>query len=735
MLRALSLLIGISLIGTAAAGEQAPKFYFFCQPENDLYRVLGGEKSGFPRFATAAEAVQAAIEGAGVLILADAYPEKMTVVEPAVFEQAAKKKLRLYVEYPASLPDMQIGQPLDSKLERGVVASEIFGDALAPMRIVMVQSCRHLPVTIAGLPPQKPHLVLARVAGVDTAVFGLEGTPTQPLLFDHPNGNLLVATTKLSHFVTGRYMPQEAWRTIWRTILGRLQPGATIPAIDWTPTVRPSYGRDEPLPADVEVRALHRSADWIVASRILRHPKWPQEVLDRALHYNTVRDMPSADWPLGDGSCGILEGYSSTIHTDGSQPMRYAVRDDNMCEVAMLMALDSTIREQPRHRDIAANLLDYILLKSGLALGNRVDPTKDEFGLIGWSLDLPHMYWTDDHGRSLLGMLATSALLKGKTGTDAALDRWNNALTKCVLADFRTTGAYGFREDCILAEDLQKNGWRHYWDAKNTRYSPHYVAWIWASYLWAYDKTHFEPLLTRTKTGMRMLMQAYPDHWFWCDRSGSIERARALLPLAWLVRVQDTEEHRGWLRTVARDLIAMQDASGAIRETIGDGVHGTVSNAEYGTCETSLIQTNGDPIADMLYTCNFALIGLHEAAAATGEPMYAEAEEKLAKFLCRIQIRSEAHPELDGAWYRAFDFRNWEYWASNADWEWGPWCTETGWTQPWIASTLALRQMKTSLWDLAKQVPIGRDFDQLRRQMLPDDVLKAGETGVRKDKD
>ena len=71
-------------------------------------------------------------------------------------------------------------------------------------------------------------------------------------------------------------MPQEAWRAIWRTILARLQPGAAPPALAWTPTVRPSYGRDEPLPADVELQALHRSADWITKSRILRHPKWPQ---------------------------------------------------------------------------------------------------------------------------------------------------------------------------------------------------------------------------------------------------------------------------------------------------------------------------------------------------------------------------------------------------------------------------------------------------------------------------
>jgi hypothetical protein len=221
------------------------------------------------------------------------------------------------------------------------------------------------------------------------------------------------------------------------------------------------------------------------------------------------------------------------------------------------------------------------------------------------------------------------------------------------------------------------------------------------------------------------MMKAYPEKWDWCLRSGTIERSRLLLPLAWLVRVQDTPEHRRWLRTIAADLLADQDPSGAIRETIGDGGPGLPSNAAYGTGEISLIQTNGDPVCDLLYSCNFALIGLHEAAAATGETFYIQAEEKLARFLCRIQICSEAHSELDGAWYRAFDFRRWDYWASSADWEWGPWCTETGWCQPWIAGTLALRQRKTSLWELLQKVDLKKHFHPQRKLMIPDADLSV----------
>ncbi|HUY82085.1 MAG TPA: hypothetical protein VMU92_10220, partial [Acidobacteriaceae bacterium] len=95
-------------------------------------------------------------------------------------------------------------------------------------------------------------------------------------------------------------------------------------------------------------------------------------------------------------------------------------------------------------------------------------------------------------------------------------------------------------------------------------------------------------------------------------------------------------------------------------------------------------------------------------------------ENRLAEFLCRIQVRSAEHPELDGAWFRAFDYQLWDYWASNADAGWGAWAIETGWTEAWIASTLAMRQLRTSLWDLTAQSRIG---DQVR-DLLPRFSLK-----------
>ena len=181
------------------------------------------------------------------------------------------------------------------------------------------------------------------------------------------------------------------------------------------------------------------------------------------------------------------------------------------------------------------------------------------------------------------------------------------------------------------------------------------------------------------------MMQAYPNEWHWTNGLQQ-ERARMVLPLAWLVRVDDTPEHRKWLSLMVDDLLSFQDESGAIKEDLGSGVgHGKYappkSNEAYGTNEAPLIQENGDPIADMLYTSNFAFLSLTEAAAVTGDEKIKKAVKKLSDFMVKIQVRSNLHPELDGAWFRAFEYKRWEYWGSNADLGWGVWSTETGWTQ------------------------------------------------------
>jgi hypothetical protein len=289
---------------------------------------------------------------------------------------------------------------------------------------------------------------------------------------------------------------------------------------------------------------------------------------------------------------------------------------------------------------------------------------------------------------------------------------------RALLANFRTTGKLGFRGDRIDLPALQQNGWKFYYQAEPINYSPHFESYLWACYLWAYHQTAFKPFLERSRNAIAMTMKVYPTQWRWRN---NLERAHMLLCLAWLVRVEDTPEHRQWLNKVAGDLLADQQPCGAIRERLGvlDGGHYRVPqrNEDYGTSETPLLQQNGDPVTDQLYTTGFALLGLHEVVGATGDKKLKRAEDKLAEFLCRIQTRSKKFSYLNGTWFRAFDDRRWEAWASSADAGWGAWSIESGWGQAWTAAFLGLREKKVTLWDSIAKSGIGSHFEKLQAQL------------------
>jgi len=122
------------------------------------------------------------------------------------------------------------------------------------------------------------------------------------------------------------------------------------------------------------------------------------------------------------------------------------------------------------------------------------------------------------------------------------------------------------------------------------------------------------------------------------------------------------------------------------------------SNAEHGTNEAALVQKDGDPVTDLLYTFSYAFAGMHEAAMATGDSRFKAVEDGMAGFLCRIQASSSSQPYLDGAWMRGFDYQLWDFFGNASDLGWGPWCIESGWVNSWIAVTMGLRRLGRPLF-------------------------------------
>src|SRR3954469_22151052 len=92
----------ILLLLLLGASPVRAQLTFCCSPTNDLYQLLSSAK----RFDTPATAIDHATEGTGVLILADAYPKQQTEIPATALDTARAKHLRLYIEYPATLPSL-----------------------------------------------------------------------------------------------------------------------------------------------------------------------------------------------------------------------------------------------------------------------------------------------------------------------------------------------------------------------------------------------------------------------------------------------------------------------------------------------------------------------------------------------------------------------------------------------------------------------------------------------------
>lgn len=682
----------------------------FCgSNKNGLYFLLTQEGYKVKLFTTPAAAISAAASGAAVFIVSDTYPQvdaKLRITDD-LLATAKQKQLQLYVEYPAAFPGLNIpAKPLETRLERGVVTTGDFGAPLQRMSLLGIHNCYILPVTAAD-----PLIVLAKVVGFDKAEYGLDSTKTYPLLFKHDN--VFIATTALSNFERGRYGPAASMQQVWTYILARMTGNPQLALKHWPMDVKPMYSRTAALPAGARRNAIRKGTDWFFHGRFFVHPAWQKEWEE----YNS-REMPtgppiSADKPDGNGFLGIMEGHTSTINYDGTQQYRYWMRADVQGEVSMALSAAGRLLNNKSYWQNAVNLINYTLKTSNMRAGPKADPNSPAYGLIGWATPNPTTFYGDDNSRAILGILGASAYMN--------TSQWDQEMAAAILGNFRTTGKEGFRGERLEEKDIIKNGWQFYSNRSLIHPSPHFESWMWALYLWLYNKTHYEPLLTKTKNAIRVTMESYPNDWRW-GSSMQTQRARMILPLAWLVRVEDTPEHRQWLDKMVTEIMKYQDESGAIREELGVKGKGMFNplntNSAYGSDEGSLIFKNGEKVSCQLYTCNFALFSLNEAARATGNKKYKEATDKLSAYLTRIQVQSSKHKDLDGAWFRAFDYGRWDYWASNSDAGWGAWCTLSGWIQSWIITSQIQVEQQQSYWEVTQQSKIAGPAKSLINTML-----------------
>ena len=692
------------LLAAISGCSGADTIWCCADEDNDLVTVLKDNGYRIVLSDDVQTTLEKAPEGAAVLLLNRSYPDSVRLLSGQQVSKIGEKGLRVFAEF-ASTADT-LPQLHEIGFER-VVMTDSLAPGLGPMDLLSINRGRYFREDAA----EGTVMAIAKVAGFDTAVYGLDDTPCYPLVYRKRDG-LWMSTSQLSEFARLRFMPEAKWKVFWEKVIGDLT-GHETRFSSWIYPVHPSYGKDVPLPDTARLASVRKGVEWFYNGHFLVDASWKKDWIDK---YQGDGVMPIGpclppDIKDGDGSCGILEGHCSAIYADGRQAYRYWLRCDVQGEAAMTFAVAGNLLGYENYMSVASNLVNYAF--DTFRDGPRNDPESPSYGLLSWAITTKDTYYGDDNARAILGMIMAADVLEST--------EWNRKITEAILANYRTTGADGFRGDLLKDADLQKHGWKYYQDRSFVKPHPHFESWMWACYLWLYRQTGYAPLLELAEKGIAATMKAYPSGWSWTNGLQQ-EKARMILPLAWLYRVSPTEEHKDWLYFMVDELLKNQVECGAIREELGDsskGLFGKVrSNDAYGKEEAPLIFDNGDPVTDMLYTSNFAFFGLNEAACATGDPRIVSATERLSDFLTRIQVRSDSVKDVDGAWFRAFNYRDWDYWASDADSGWGAQCTLTGWIQSWIVTTQALMEEGTSYWDETSDSSIGKSDMDVFDKML-----------------
>ncbi|MCK5834979.1 MAG: discoidin domain-containing protein [Lentisphaeria bacterium] len=719
------LLLLIVGVGCNVFSSTRKDVHIYSKQKNDLCVYLQGDaKLNCLIYSDVNKLLSKAKTGDSILILAKNYPLKKVDLPKDFYTTVKRKKLKAFVEFPNTIGTEQTGKISRTHKERMVVSSDKFGLVLPKMTILDAGMFSYVPVK-----ERTAEIRAAKVAGFDIAQYGLKNTRNFPVLFDHDG--VIVCSTKISDFNKSRYSPIHKWKSMIKVLLQKLDLANNSTKVDWTSIVRPSFSKDAVLNSKAYSTAIQRGADWYIDGRMLIHPSWKDHWWKYCKKNPPVGPPMDLTLPSGDGSLGVIEGHCTDLNVDGSQKMRYWLRADCVSETAMTLAMAQKFKQNgSKERKIANNLLKFLFKSDTFHTPASQTLGSSAYGLMGWANTHKYVYYGDDNARVILGsILATQAL------GDA---EWNEDIVKLIIANFLTTGANGFRRGSFHESKHLTNRTLKQLQARTLiNPHPHFESWLWSTYLWLYDKTGQQELLDLTKKAISITMEHYPNRWKWTNGIQQ-ERARMILPLAWLVRVEDTPLHRKWLNMVVSELLKSQVACGAIREEIGTsgGQYGPPkNNAKYGTAEAPIIFKNGQPVADMLYTSNFAFFALNEAAAATKNPVYQKAVDKLADFLVRIQTKADNRADLDGTWFRAFEYKNWEFYGTNGDHGWGAWGTLTGWTQSFITTTLALKQMKTSFWDYTDKRKVKKVFDQqwdLMNNAQETDAITVKHVGIGK---
>jgi len=441
--------------------------------------------------------------------------------------------------------------------------------------------------------------------------------------------NTLVSGIRLCNFHRARFAPVYKWEKIITSIISFLA-GERVD-ISFAPPVCTHKATAVKSAADADA-AVRRGINWIWTAGMLKNG----------------------------GKGGALEGFSNKICAkDGTQARNSNVRADCTGEIGGALLFDCLLNGNAESGKAADALFDFNFKWMQVKNGAHK-------GMIRWSEAAWETCYQDDVARAILPLLLCQHL----NGEVPYLDEIKAALDYMLS----TTGSDGIRTACTETNKLSPECIEKLKEANSGTKSAHFNAFYHAALLLAYRACGKDEYLDYATRGLTTLMSYYPDTYR--ETSETEEECRLILPLAVLYGITKNPEHYEWLMRVVCDLEGHRHKSGGYAEWDTD-YKAACSRNHKGEC--ALLASNGDPVADLLYSNNWLPLGFAYAYMATGDERFYNLWCSVASFIISAQIHSD-DKLLDGAWTRAFDMDAGEICGMPHDAGWGPYCIESGWT-------------------------------------------------------
>lgn len=400
-----------------------------------------------------------------------------------------------------------------------------------------------------------------------------------------------------------------------------------------------------------------------------------QPTIEDALRANINWFLNSGIMNPADGLWGVAERIATTAGNNAIEKIQtsfpawteyegYSVieqrRADCNFETAMLFLLAEKALCEKSYGKTAENILDFLYFKSGLLLRTNSDlPT----GSWNWShIMWGACIWFDDNAwNGIIQFLIAQAY--PELDKKYSMRQWARLVAESMLDGFqRTMETYAANP----AENWSDP--RHQWlgDLK----LPHWGALPCMLFALAFSETGDSKFTDAIKIYFTYL-------WENRDNFISSEITYALLSASFISRQIQDSFYNETATYFADKIVEKMDPS-----------TGNLPAEHYeAPC--------GAHLADLIYTVNWALLGLHAYQSINPNPKYREGFEKLLTFIIEIQDRTSM-TQYHGCWRGMYDLKL-KTWGGGDRYEGGAGSIYSGWTNAPIAWVLAYELLGSSL--------------------------------------